>query len=273
MKTVRDRGQYQTLLSDDDRQVLGQIVALFGQFVGPELTPIGHYRTMTPEAVWLEIVSQVCVAGSARHWDRLYADPAASARFEKAISLQSLGRQKHPVSYIEETLRTFSVTRFHNRSAKRLASMLEFLTVFRDGKLVLLEGLSHEDDSDHIRDALMNRCPIFRLKSASNFMISVGLSHDVIALDSRIVGLLREHFDYNATAARIQSSRQLYLSLESALREFCHEQGVLLGRLDRLLFRFSRMSAIDLVVKYPQLTRYLGQQRAHNLGEQHGAGD
>ena len=273
MKTVRDRGQYQTLLSDADRQVLGRIIALFGQFVGPELTPIGHYRTMTPKTVWLEIVAQVCVAGSARHWDRLYTDPAASTRLEKAISLQSLGRQEHRVSYLAETLRAFSATRFPNRSAEKLVSVLELSTVFQGGELVLLRGLSHEDDSDHIRDVLMNRCPIFRLKSASNFMISVGLSHDVIALDSRVVGFLREYLDYNPTAVQIQSSRKLYLSLESALRKFCHDRGVSLGRLDRLLFRFSRMSAIDLVVRYPQLTCYLGQQTAHNLGGQHGAGD
>ena len=82
-------------------------------------------------------------------------------------------------------------------------------------------------------------------------LIAVGLSHDVIALDTRVTGVLQKHFGYNVTPGRIQSNRDLYLSLEATLREFCYEQGVSLALLDRLLFKFNVLSAIELVVKYP----------------------
>jgi thermostable 8-oxoguanine DNA glycosylase len=89
-------------------------------------------------------------------------------------------------------------------------------------------------------------------------MICVGLSHDVIALDTRVVGVFQEHFGYEVSPGRIQSNRDLYLSLEATLREFCSGQGVSLALLDRLLFRFSDLRAIELVVKYPELTCRFG---------------
>jgi thermostable 8-oxoguanine DNA glycosylase len=265
VKTVGDRGRYQTQISDADRQVLGRIVAIFGPLV--RLEPIGRYLTMTQEDVWLDIVGQVCVMGSARHWERLNSNLSRIAEFKQAVSLQSLDRQQDPLSHLAETLRSFSATRFYNKSAERLVEVLKSPDAFRDGKLELLEGLSHKDNPGQTRDALMERCTIFRLKSASDFMISVGLSHDVIALDTRIVGMLQDHLGYNFTAAQMQSSPELYLSLESALREFCYEQDVSLAQLDRLLFRFSQMSAIDLVAKHPELLRSFEWRAVHDTGE------
>ena len=256
MRTVRSTGEVQTQLSDDDRAKLGRIVALFGPFV--ELEPIARYRTMTPDESWLVLVEQVCVMGSARHIGRLHANPEKYEEFKKAISLQSLSRQQDPVHYLSKTLRDFSATRFCNKSAEKIASMLKSPEVFQGDELILLQGLSHEGDAIQTRDELIRRNPIFRLKSTSDFMIAVGLSHDVIALDTRVIGVLQKHFGYNVTPGRIQSNWDLYLSLEATLREFCYEQGVSLALLDRLLFKFNVLSAIELVVKYPELTHRFG---------------
>ena len=136
--------------------------------------------------------------------------------------------------------------------------MLKSSEVFQRGEPILLRGLSHKGDTIQTRDELIRRNPIFRLKSTSDFMIAVGLSHDVIALDTRVVGVFQKHFGYNVSPGRIQSNRDLYLSLEATLREFCREQGVSLALLDRLLFKFSVLSAIELVVKYPELTHRFG---------------
>jgi len=215
--------------------------------------PIGRYRKMTPEEVWLQLVGQVCVMGSARHWERLHSDHTIIAKFKSAISLPLLYRKRNLVSYLAGTLTSFSATRFPNRSAKRLVSVLHSGSIFRHGNLILFEGLSHKMDTIKTRDQLMSRCPIFRLKSASDFMITVGLSHDVIALDTRIIGVFQKWFGYNLSSTRIQSHQGLYLSLESALRDFCQGQNISLALLDRLLFRFSSLGAIELVVKYPEL--------------------
>jgi hypothetical protein len=69
METIRTNGDIRTLLSTIDRTILGRIVRLFGKLV--EIEPIGQYRKMTPDKVWLMLVGQVCVMGSARHMERL----------------------------------------------------------------------------------------------------------------------------------------------------------------------------------------------------------
>ena len=71
--------------------------------------------------------------------------------------------------------------------------------------------------TSELREEMVIRSQIFRLKSASDFMITVGLSHDVIALDTRVVGVFQKDFDYNFAAERIQSQRDLYLSLEGSI--------------------------------------------------------
>lgn len=259
MQTVHDNGKVQTQLSDDDWTKLGRIIVLFGPFV--KLDPIGRYRTtMTPDEVWLVLVEQVCVMGSARHIERLQQKERVEEyeKFKKAVSPESLSHQRDLVGYLSKTLREFSVTRFPNRSSERIASMLKSPEVFQKDELILLRGLSHGGDAIQTRDELIRRNPIFQLKSASDFMISVGLSHDVIALDTRVVGIFQDYFGYNVSAGRIQSNREMYLSLEATLREFCRERGVPLALLDRLLFKFSVLSAVDLVVKYPELARRLG---------------
>lgn len=256
MQTVRDDGKVQTQLSDDDRTKLGRIIALFGPFV--KLEPIARYRTMTSDEVWLVLFEEVCVMGSARHIERLHKDPVGYEEFKKAVSMESLSHQKDLVGYLSETLREFSVTRFPNRSSERIASMLKSPEVFQKDELILLRGLSHEDDAIQTRDELIRRNPIFRLKSTSDFMISVGLSHDVIALDTRVIGIFQVYFEYNVSAGRIQSDLEMYLSLEATLREFCREQGVSLALLDRLLFKFSDLNAVELVVKYPELASCFG---------------
>jgi thermostable 8-oxoguanine DNA glycosylase len=256
VRTTGGRGKYQTQLSDADREGLGRIVALFGEYI--DLAPIGFYRTMSAADVWLKLVIQVCVTGSARHWIRLLNDQAKCKKFERAFSLKSLDRHQYSVAYMADTLRRYSATRFPKQGAQRLKKALESPGVFQDGKLVLLEQLSHENHPYETRTLLMERCPVFGMKLASNFMIGVGLSHDVIALDSRVVGLLKTYFDYNYDASQIQSSRHRYLSLESALRELCQERNVSLATLDRVLFHFSTIGAIELAMEYPQVMRDAG---------------
>jgi hypothetical protein len=81
---------------------------------------------------------------------------------------------------IKSLLEQFKATRFHNKSAAKLILMLDTTSIFCKNRAVLLEGLSEKDDSILVRDELMKRNPFFKLKSASDFMIDIGLSHDVI---------------------------------------------------------------------------------------------
>lgn len=101
-----------------------------------------------------------------------------------------------------------------------------------------------------IRGALLQSCPIFKLKSASDFMISTGLSHDVIALDTRVVGVLRRYFGFNHEASTVQGRPSLYFSVEQALRETCQEAGRTLALLDRILFRYRGVSTLEFVIEH-----------------------
>jgi thermostable 8-oxoguanine DNA glycosylase len=242
METSYGNGPPLTLLTTADRKILGRIVRLFGGLVEDEVEPLGQYRTITPDNAWQLLVGQVCVMGSARHLESIRSDASKRPKFEIAVSLESLKRKRSPVSYLASVLRDFSATRFPKQAAHRLERLFQSPTVFQNGKLILFEGLSHEANRDQLRNELMSRCPIFGLKSASNFMIAVGLSHDVIALDTRIVGILQKHFAYNVNPARIQSQTRLYLSLEAALREFSSQHNISLALLDKILFSFGNNS-------------------------------
>ena len=83
-------------------------------------------------------------------------------------------------------------------------------------------------------------------------------SPQLIALDTRVVGILQKHFAYNFAPSSIQSQRRLYLSLEAALREFSNHQNMSLALLDRILFSFGNITAIELLVKFPKLASRLG---------------
>ena len=78
-------------------------------------------------------------------------------------------------------------------------------------------------------------------------MINVGLSHDVIALDVRVVGVLRRYFAFNLAPSGVQGRRRVYLSVEQALREACPKRASL-ALLDRVLYSFSGTTALDFAM-------------------------
>ncbi len=123
--------------------------------------------------------------------------------------------------------------------------------MFDEDRFVLFKNLSHKNDANHIRHQLIQRCPVFRLKSASDFMIEAGLSRDVIALDTRIVGVLKDYFDYNLGPGQVQANIARYYSLEDALRKYCQKAGKSLAVLDRVLFRYSGMTVFQMMAKHP----------------------
>ncbi len=92
--------------------------------------------------------------------------------------------------------------------------MLNNPNVVKNGRIVLLNGLSHENDYAYIRNELIKRTRYFKLKSASDFMISVGLSHDVIALDTRVIKILRDHFNLNVTQIKFKGMKRFTYQLK-----------------------------------------------------------
>ncbi len=229
-----------TIQPESRRKLLHVIEKLDGHTKPPKL---GRWRTLSNNDLWGHIVSQVCVMGSAIPMETLDRDGRRPA-FDAALSLPTLVAQKNRVAYIADTLKDFAATRFHKKAAQRLEAALSDKGIVEAGRVVLLDGLP-AGKPDEIREELLTRSQsLFRRKSVSDLMITVGLSHDVIALDQRVVGLLNVHLGYNKTFDRLQSSRDLYLSVEDCLRGVCKEAGVSLGQLDRMLFKFAGLTAI-----------------------------
>jgi len=248
MKSDQTIEDYRTILEDGDVESIHRLLRLVGPHVN--LEPLRPNRRLGQAKVWERIVSQVCVSGSAMGMERLAAEPARHKTFRQAISLPILAGKSYRTNHIAAVLRRFKVTRFHTQAAKRLRRVIKIPSVVKGDRCVLMRQVPQTDDYRVIREALMTSCPIFKLKSASDFMISTGLCHDVVALDTRVVGVLRQYFGFNHEAKAVQGRPALYFSVEQALREVCEEVGQPLALLDRILFRFSGISTLEFVIQH-----------------------
>jgi len=248
MKTTVRRGEVRTAISEESRTRLKRLLQ---RIAGSANVPaLGKWRNMSSDDLWWQIVQQVCVMGSARGMEAMAQDKKRKAAFKEETSLRNWKRHRFDAKYLAGVMRAFAATRFHRRAARTLQKITNTRTAVRGGHVVLLENFPRVRDVNVRRDALMIRCPVFKRKSASDFMISVGLSHDVIALDQRIVGTLRKYLGFNLPFQRVQASRAIYLSVEATLRIVCREAGSSLAILDRALFRFEGMTAIQYIIEH-----------------------
>ena len=245
MQTKIVKRQPITTITPESKRKLLHVIE---KFAGHAKTPkLGRWKTLSDEDLWSHIVSQVCVMGSAIPMETLERD-GRRPDFDAALSLATLAGKRDRITFIAEQLKEFSATRFHKKAAERLEAALSNQGIVNAGRVVLLDDLP-AGKPDEIREELLGRTKsLFRRKSVSDLMITVGLSDDVIALDQRVVGLLNTHFGYNKTFDRLQSSRDLYLSAEACLRGVCKEAGVSLAELDRMLFKFAGLTAIGYLV-------------------------
>ena len=229
-------------------------VALIDRVVDPLLPfarfdKLGLYRRMSAADFWLKLVGQICVMGSARHWEKARADRETMT----LLHYDAVRARRDPAVYLAKVLEERKATRFHPNAAKKLADALENPSFFASGELVAFNALPHRHGSDAVRDALMDRWDGFGMKSASDFMITVGLSDDVVALDSRIVGFLNRHCKFRPQASSLQSNPARYRAVEHALRDYARSKGISLAKLDRILFQFSAGGLVEFIASTPTL--------------------
>jgi len=247
MKIRKSGKQYTTILTRADEKLLDRLVDSLKPFV--KIRPLGTYQHISASDIWMRLLGQLCVRGSSSHWEKA----SKNGETKKLLNLRVVLKQKDAASYLKKTLKQVSATRFYGKVAEDLAKILKMGTVFNDGKATLFEGLSHHQDLNAIRDELRRRCGVFGLKSASDFMISTGLSQDVIALDARVLGLFRDFLDLREPIGRIQNNRQMYLSVEAALRKYCVKKSIRLAVLDRLIYQYSGKSVVSILASNPRV--------------------
>lgn len=247
MKTTSHKdGTVETTISGHSESMLLYVIAALASSV-----KMPAPTENSSDDLWHRLVSQVCVMGGARGIEELVRAANADdfVAFKEATSLRKWSKVGFDEKYMAEVLRKASACRFPAKTAKKLREMVVTPTIVQGTRVVLLKGLSASMPREKLRTALMTRCPRFRLKSASDFMISTHLSQDVIALDTRIVGVFRDHLAFPLTASQVQGNDAVYLSVESALRTVCEKAGITLARLDRLLFQLAGVSVIEFFFK------------------------
>lgn len=236
-------GKFEVTLSAADRRKLLKIVTELGPRA--KLETIGRYKSFDDDKWWHLLVGQVAVMGGSRGLENARKDP----KFDQAMRLESCVAAPDPAKYIADVLHEFGATRFWQKAADKLSAAVRNGRIVRGGRVVLCEGLTHKSPRDAVRATLTSHPALFKLKSASDFMIGAGLSHDVIAFDARVVGLLNETFDLNASAGRVQSNSALYFALEDQLRRVCDEVGSRLATLDRAIYQFRGKPEMKKVLK------------------------
>lgn len=253
MRIEKTSAGFQAELSKKDQELVGRLIRLLSPHV--KVDPIGTYRRLGSDDLWLRLVGQIAVMGGATKMEQLRENTDSFDQFRQRLSLSVVMKKSSSADYLKSTLKEFRATRFPARCADRLEQCLRSPAVIKSERFALFDGLSHKNNSEFIRTQLLDRCPVFKHKSASDFMIGTGLSQDVIALDTRIIGVLKDNFDdcEDLRANTVQSKPQLYLAIESAIRKACEANRCTVGRFDRLLFQFSGMRLISTMALYPQL--------------------
>lgn len=234
-------------LSDKDVELLNKIKKyLTPHLTKTELPKLGYYSSLSDEEIWLRIVTQFCVMGGARKY--LKMNEQKLSEFRDNMRLDKLLGKGKELSHVSEILK--EATRFPDKQAKKIVDLLTNQNVIKRRRIVLLHNLSHKKNSyEDIRSKLIERMhPHFKLKSASDFMIKTGLSNDVIALDTRIVGVLQKHFHLSVDVNKVQKSKEIYISIERSLRDACKRLDLSLACLDRALFKFSGTTAVDFIL-------------------------
>lgn len=244
METRLAGGAASTTLTAEDRRKLLCVARELGHHA--RVQPLGRYQALKSADIWRAIVSQVCVMGSARGIENMPDGSAERRMFDKETSLAAWKTHGFRRAYMVGKLD--GATRFPGRAADRLKAIVRTDTAVSGTTVVLLEGLNHDSAPHEVRRELMRRCPLFKLKSASDFMITMGLSDDVMALDTRVVGFLQRRLGFNLKAGQVQGSPEAYSSVEAALRPACGEAGITLAVLDRTIFQLSGVSALDFAM-------------------------
>ncbi len=237
------KGDWRVQITNEDKRKLAYIAREFK--IQKPLPPHGKWKDMSSEEIWKAILIQFCVGGSARRIEELKKNRERYDEFLEKLSFGTLLRVKsNRQEFIAGRLQDFKATRFHNKVAKGLNDCLENEDITRDGRIIFLEGLKNSRlNEDQMRDILLKKLPFFKMKSVSDFMITIGASRNFIAFDTRVVGLLNRHFGLDIEPGKVQSNRGLYKALEKELREVCQELGIELSLLDRILF--NRNSEIE----------------------------
>lgn len=212
---------------------------------------LGAWRQLSNNDIWMRCVYQVAVVGSSACLARLHASRSAQVtlRFEHLIRLAP-GKRATEVHGI---LRTHSVRYVSERPSdchktRAVLRNLSFLVSVPGGPQGYLRQLAIEKDEDERARHLGKDLHYIKLKGSRDLMAELGLARNVVALDVRLLNLLR--LAGVSISSRTQNHEPTYRKLQDALLDkVARPAGVNGVQLDRILFNNYEEIARRLTVK------------------------
>ena len=244
-------------LDPGDQACFALIAATFPR---PEPVPPGRWLHESPDRLWLELVTQLCVIGGRRPLDAMWQSGEITLlALDRLLTIERRGRDtaywyahellaRNGVRYVSAAASTPAV------KARQIVDAAVSPELVRDGTFLLHEILApHLSQPPDWSDASRQRERVARLtlvrvvagfgmKSASDFLKHLGAAQNLIAFDSRIQSVLRDLFGLSeADQRRLVGHTARYETLERPfVEEVCPHLDLSPALLDALLFTNAR---------------------------------
>ncbi|WP_250528412.1 hypothetical protein [Caballeronia sp. GAWG2-1] len=227
-----------TTITDQQLNTFRRIEARYGHLV--KLPSAGFWRTWSEDDIWIRVVSQVVVVGNEQPRRKLY-EPANRDRLQYGVLCRL--RDDQVSLKIGHVLRDIA-TRYvsaqapeQSQKVRALVKNLRTLDAFEGGPIGFIDAISKLDSGKSKVKFVEDHLAYIKSKGARDFLTSgLGLVTDCIALDSRVMGVVRAI----VPGFPEKPTPDTYDELEQFLvREICAPLQVTPAHLDQLLFRFS----------------------------------
>lgn len=238
-------------MSSPDPQVIERALSTLRRHRDSVDLPEAGAGWREPESAWWRIVGQICAVGSSRSWEAL-EDPAV----RRELSIARI-RHEGPLaaSHVHRVLSRIGVrycSPQHASSQKAEAIAANAASAYvadAEGRVHLLAqleqavgdrgigGLWPHAQACGARRVLIRNLQFFGPKSASDFLVGLGVADSLLALDVRLLNLLIDFLGWDPGCRQRVHSLARYEELEQQVVDtFCQPLGIRPAHLDRLLF-------------------------------------
>ena len=198
-----------------------------------------RWRTLSDDGIWKHVFGQVVVAGNESAQTRLAksTDLQNALTFERIRDLSPADRR----AIIHNALRTAGA-RYASadiakcRKTKALAANFDFLTAFPGGPHAYFQFLAALPDDETRVSRVQSDMAYIKLKGSRDLLTGLGLVTNVVALDVRILNILR--LLGAQIADDVQTNPARYRALQDELlTNVCLPIGMTGAAFDRVLFQ------------------------------------
>lgn len=207
------------------------------------------WHRWTADELWTKVLIQLVVVGKAGPGDVL----GNSSEAKKLVSLAHLKRLRtdgalqrhlHAVLLAVGT-RYVSKHKSWKKDKKAAAAVYNFRTLEKEGPVKFFQTVANKRPESARIEYLRGELDYYGKKGARDTLIELGLARKCLALDARILGLLKQlgaKIDGNIDRSYEQVEREL-------IRYVAKPSGLTGAKLDRILFRNYDILLADLKLK------------------------